>query len=259
MQSFQARTVGPFLGSTAFAYFSMEIALRPEMHTYSGGLGVLAGDTARSCADLEIPIAFVTLISRQGYLRQEISPQGDQIEHADPWRPEDFATPLRAKVAVLIEGREVWVRPWLHVLTSATGHAVPVLLLDTDLHENGEDDRRITDRLYGGDQTYRLKQEIVLGIGGLRILQALGFGIRRYHLNEGHAALLALDLLRRYPRPDDQVAPGELRYDVGAVRDQCVFTTHTPVEAGHDRFPYPLMERLLQGYIETSQAQIVSG
>ena len=123
MQSIHARTIGPFLGSTALAYFSMEMALRPEMHTYSGGLGVLAGDRARSCADLEIPIVFVTLISRQGYLRQEISPHGDQIEHADPWTPEDFASPLRAKVAVLIEGREVWVRPWLYVLTSATGQA----------------------------------------------------------------------------------------------------------------------------------------
>ena len=134
-----------------------------------------------------------------------------------------------------------------------------MLLLDTDVHENAADDRQITDRLYGGDDAYRLKQEIVLGIGGLRILQALGFHIRLYHLNEGHAALLALDLLRRYPRPDDQVLAGELRYDVAAVREQCVFTTHTPVEAGHDRFAYPLMERMLQGYIDTAQAQIVSG
>jgi starch phosphorylase len=161
------------------------------MHTYSGGLGVLAGDTARSCADLELPIVFVTLIHRQGYLRQEINGNGDQIEHPDPWTPEDFATPLRAKVACLIEGREVWVRPWLHVLASGPGLDVPVLLLDTDLHENSPEDRRITDTLYGGDQAYRLKQEIVLGIGGLRILQALGFHIRRYHMNEGHAALLA--------------------------------------------------------------------
>ena len=196
-----ATTIGPYVGSTDIAYFTMEIALRPEMHTYSGGLGVLAGDTARSCADLELPIVFVTLIHRQGYLRQEINGNGDQIEHPDPWTPEDFATPLRAKVACLIEGREVWVRPWLHVLASGPGLDVPVLLLDTDLHENAPEDRRITDTLYGGDQTYRLKQEIVLGIGGLRILQALGFHIRRYHMNEGHAALLALDLLRRHPRP----------------------------------------------------------
>ena len=254
-----ATTIGPYLGSTDIAYFTMEIALRAEMHTYSGGLGVLAGDTARSCADLELPIVFVSLISRQGYLRQEITASGDQIEHPDPWSPEAFATPLRAKVAVLIEGREVWVRPWLYVLASGPGLDVPVLLLDTDLHENAVEDRRITDTLYGGDQTYRLKQEIVLGIGGLRILQALGFDIRRYHMNEGHAALLALDLLRRYPRPADQVGLNTMRYDVEPVRERCVFTTHTPVEAGHDRFPYPMMEKLLQGYIDTAQVKVISG
>jgi starch phosphorylase len=254
-----ATTIGPYLGSTDIAYFTMEIALRAEMHTYSGGLGVLAGDTARSCADLELPIVFVSLISRQGYLRQEITPNGDQIEHPDPWSPEAFATPLRAKVAVLIEGREVWVRPWLYVLASGPGLDVPVLLLDTDLHENAVEDRRITDTLYGGDQTYRLKQEIVLGIGGLRILQALGFDIRRYHMNEGHAALLALDLLRRYPRPADQVGLNTMLYDVERVRERCVFTTHTPVEAGHDRFPYPMMEKLLQGYIDTAQVKVISG
>jgi glucan phosphorylase len=96
-------TIGPFLARTRIAYFSMEIAARPEMHTYGGGLGVLAGDTARSCADLGIPAVFVTLVSRRGYLRQEISASGEQIEHADPWNPEAFATPLRAKVAVLLE------------------------------------------------------------------------------------------------------------------------------------------------------------
>lgn len=252
-------TIGPYLASTDIAYFTMEIALRAEMHTYSGGLGVLAGDTARSCADLELPIVFVSLISRQGYLRQEITASGDQVEHPDPWTPEAFATPLRAKVAVLIEGREVWVRPWLYVLASGPGLDVPVLLLDTDLHENALEDRRITDTLYGGDQVYRLKQEIVLGIGGLRILQALGFDIRRYHMNEGHAALLALDLLRRYPRPADQIGLNKMRYDVEPVRERCVFTTHTPVEAGHDRFPYPMMERLLQGYIDTEQVKVISG
>ena len=152
-------TIGPFLGRTRIAYFSMEIAARPEMHTYSGGLGVLAGDTARSCADLGIPAVFVTLVSRRGYLRQEIASSGEQMEHPDPWLPEAYATPLRAKVAVLLEGREVWVRPWLHLLRSPIGPTVPVLLLDTDLDENAEPDRRLTDELYGRDQVYRLKQE----------------------------------------------------------------------------------------------------
>ncbi len=252
-------TIGPYLGHTRVAYFSMEIALRAEMHTYSGGLGVLAGDTARASADLELPMVFVTLLCRQGYLRQEIDASGQQVDHADPWSPEDYATPLRSKVAVLIEGREVWVRPWLYPLQSPTGHTVPVLFLDTDLPENHSDDRGITDRLYGGDETYRLKQEIVLGIGGLRLLPALGFQIANYHLNEGHAALLALDLLRRHPRPPDQVASGELLYDVSPVRGECIFTTHTPIDAGHDRFSYDLFGHLLQGYIPLDQVRRLAG
>lgn len=237
----------------------MEIALHPDIHTYSGGLGILAGDTARSAADLELPMAFVTLICRQGYMRQQIDASGVQTEHADPWDPPAHATPLRAKVAVTIGGREIWIRPWLYVLRSAVGHTIPVLLLDTDLDENLPDDRRITDRLYGGDQAYRLRQEIVLGIGGLRALQALGFGIQRFHLNEGHAALLALDLLRRHPRPADQVNEGEIKYDVGHVRRCCVFTTHTPVEAGHDRFDYGLVAELLGNYVELEQIKLLAG
>ena len=165
----------PFVARTRIAYFSMEIALRPELHTYSGGLGVLAGDTARSCADLELPVVFVTLISRQGYLRQEIDAQGRQVDHPDPWDVARWATPLGAKVVVAIEGREVWVRPWLYVLEGGPGYRLPVLLLDTDLDENGPEDRRLTDRLYGGDEAYRLKQEVVLGVGGVRVLRAFGF------------------------------------------------------------------------------------
>jgi starch phosphorylase len=237
----------------------MEIALRTEMHTYSGGLGVLAGDTARSAADLELPMVFVTLISRRGYLRQEIDGEGRQVDHADPWEPGDYAVPLRAKVALPIEGREVWIRPWLYVLKGPLQHSIPVLLLDTDLPENHMDDRGITDRLYGVGDGYRLKQEIVLGIGGLRILRALGFDIQTYHLNEGHAALLSLDLLRREVRPADQVDAGDIRYDVGPVREQCVFTTHTPVEAGHDRFSYDLVQEILGDYIDLDQLRLLAG
>ncbi len=252
-------SIGPYLGRTRIAYFSMEIAIRPEMHTYSGGLGVLAGDTARSCADLELPVVFVTLISREGYLRQEIDAEGRQIEHSDPWEPKDHAVPLRAKVAIPIGDRDVWVRPWLHVLDAPLGYSIPILLLDTDLEENAPEDRRITDKLYGGGDEYRLKQEIVLGIAGLRLLSALGFNCKVYHLNEGHAALLPLDLLRRYPRPADQVSENGIKYEVGRVREMCIFTTHTPVEAGHDRFPYPLVEELLGRYFEIDQFKRLAG
>jgi starch phosphorylase len=249
----------PLIPRTHIAYFSMEIALRPEMHTYSGGLGVLAGDTARSCADLEMPVVFVTLLSRDGYLRQEIDGAGRQIDGPDPWQPEQWAEPLGAKVAVRIERREVWVRPWVHLLRGGTGFLAPVLLLDTDLDENRAADRRLTDRLYGGDDAYRLKQEIVLGVGGLRLLRALGFEIETYHLNEGHSALLTVELLRQKRWRPELVRPGDCVYDTQEVRERCVFTTHTPVEAGHDRFPYPLVERVLGDMIERDQLKMLAG
>ncbi|MEQ1945288.1 alpha-glucan family phosphorylase [Mesorhizobium sp. VNQ89] len=234
-----------------FAYFSMEIALRTEMHTYSGGLGVLAGDSAHSAADLDLPMVFVTLVSRQGYVRQEIDDGHAQVSRPDPWSPQDFATALPQMVAVSIEGRTVWVRPWLHALECPLGQVIPVLLLDTDLGQNAVEDRRITDALYGGDQAYRLKQEIVLGIGGQGVLRVLGFSIEKYHLNEGHAALLTLPVLRATRQLDGDHRSDPTRgYDISAVRERCVFTTHTPVEAGFDKFDYDLVQRVLGDYIE---------
>ena len=251
--------IEPFLQKTRIAYFSMEIALRSEMHSYAGGLGVLAGDTARSAADLELPMVFVSLVSRAGYVRQEIDAQGRQVTRANPWAPEKFTDRLDAMVAVPIEGREVWIRPWLYRLVSPLGHCVPVLLLDTDLDQNRPDDRQITDRLYGGDEAYRLRQEIVLGIGGARMLQALGFSINTYHLNEGHAALLTLHLLRYFRRPAEDLGPGESPFDYAEVRERCIFTTHTPVEAAFDKFPYPLVQRLLGDYIELAEIKRFAG
>lgn len=240
------------------AYFTMEISLRPEISTFAGGLGVLAGDTARSCADLELPVVFVTLVSRQGYLRQEIDAAGRQVDHPDPWDPAKWAELVGTKIAVHIEGRPVWIQAWLYAVTSPLGQKNPVLLLDTCLEENSPEDRRITDLLYGGDSAYRLKQQIVLGIGGWRMLQALGLGIETYHLNEGHAALLAAEDLRHHPLEGEHLA-GEHWYDVGAVRSRCVFTTHTPVEAAHDRYDYGLVERMLGGFIETVQLRLLAG
>ena len=228
----------------------MEIAVRAEMHTYAGGLGILAGDTARSCADLELPVVFVSLLSRAGNFRQEISAEGQQSEQPDWWDVERWCTPLNAMVAVEIEGRAVWLRPWLNIHTCPHGHQIPILLLDTALDQNAEADRILTHYLYGGDEAYRLKQEIILGIGGIRMLRALGFDIHTYHLNEGHAALLTLDLLNRFRVAPEDLAPGEPPYDIANVRSMCVFTTHTPVEAGHDSFSYELFERLLPGFVD---------
>jgi glycogen phosphorylase len=253
-----ARDLDLLAAKSRIAYFTMEIALRPEVHTYSGGLGILAGDTARSCADLELPVVFVTLISRGGYMRQAIDPAGRQLDGPDPWNPADFARPLGAAVAVVIEGQDVWIRPWLYVQEGGSGYRTPVILLDVDLAENAPQHRGITDRLYGGDEAYRLQQEIVLGIGGVRVLRALGFDIDLYHLNEGHSALLALELLHGYRRGRERPT-GDGGIDVARVRRRCIFTTHTPVEAGHDRFGYALVSRLLGDYIEIDQLRPLGG
>jgi starch phosphorylase len=252
--------IDQFLSRTHIAYFSMEIALCPEIHTYAGGLGVLAGDTARSCADLQLPIVFVTLASREGYMRQEIDEEGRQVELPDPWDPSEWTNPLDAKVALSIAGREVWVRAWLYLVRSLLGERpLPVLLLDTDLEENNLEDRTITHCLYGGDETYRLKQEIVLGIGGVRILQALGFNITTFHLNEGHAALLTLDLLRRFRRAGEDSDLGDSTLGRARVRECSVFTTHTPVGAGHDKFNYDLVEELLDDFADIEDLKQLAG
>lgn len=263
----------PFLERRRIAYLSMEIALRPEIHTYSGGLGILAGDVARTCADLSLPMVFVTLISRKGYLRQDIDSTGQQLDYPDPWEPANWATPLDAMIAIEIEDRQVWIRPWLYVVGSAVGGDIPVVLLDTDVDQNHPDDRAITDDLYGGNVLHRLKQEAILGIGAARILQALGFEIGFYHLNEGHAALLAVELLRRTRNPATEDRPDDCQsdppsdedlcaqclFDVVQVRARCAFTTHTPVEAGHDRFDYRDVERVLGDFIDVDQLRLLGG
>ena len=152
-----------FIHEPRVAYFSMEIALRSEIPTYAGGLGVLAGDTMRSATDLGLPMVGVSLVSRDGYFRQEIDSQGRQQEQPATWDPKRWALPLDAKIAVPIDGRTVWIGAWLYIMEGSMGGRQPVLLLDTDLDENSDEDRKITHYLYGGDSVYRLKQEIVLG------------------------------------------------------------------------------------------------
>ena len=227
------------------AYLSMEIALEPEIPTYSGGLGVLAGDTLRSCADLGVPMVAVTLVHRAGYFRQRLGEAGEQHEEPAPWEPERVLTPLDERVSVEIEGRRVEIRAWEYRVKGVGGAELPVYLLDTDLPENGPDDCRLTDSLYGGDDRYRLCQETVLGLGGVRMLRALGHReLERFHLNEGHASLAVLALLeerigRKHADRED------LERHVEAIQGQCVFTTHTPVPAGHDKFPHELARHVL--------------
>jgi starch phosphorylase len=225
------------------AYFSMEIAIRPEMPTYSGGLGVLAGDTMRSAADLGLGLCAVTLLHRKGYFEQHLSAQGIQTAKDQPWLLEKFLTLENNVVEVTIEGRPVMIRAWRYDLEGVTGHIIPIYLLDTDLPQNEESDRILTDHLYGGDTDYRLRQEAVLGIGGARMLEALNYDIDVYHMNEGHAALLTVALMER--QLGSAVDRAIEDQDRQAVRSLCVFTTHTPVPAGHDRFSMEQTYRIL--------------
>jgi starch phosphorylase len=234
-----------FPQSGVVAYFSMEIAINPGMPTYSGGLGVLAGDTLRSAADLGTPLVAFTLLHRKGYFRQHLDTNGKQTEDSQPWNPTDFCTEEPARVTITVEDRIVSLRAWRYDLIGRAGHIIPIYLLDADLPENSAWDRSLTDHLYGGDSNYRLQQEIILGLGGVRMINALGHRINVYHMNEGHAALLTLALL------EAQLGGGPLNRvlesDVEVVRQKCVFTTHTPVPAGHDRFSREQSIRILGG------------
>lgn len=170
------------------AYFSMEIAVDPDFPTYAGGLGVLAGDMLRSAADAGLPILGVTLLDRQGYFRQELDGKGQQIERPEEWRPEEKLEPTEPIVSLNLNGRRVQVQAWRHWITGITGHRAPVYFLDSDLPENDPWDCTPTNSLYGGDETYRLCQETILGIGGVHLLRALGYHrIARFHTNEGHS------------------------------------------------------------------------
>jgi len=225
------------------AYFSMEIALENAMPSYSGGLGVLAGDTIRAAADLRLPMVAVSLLYRRGYFTQRLAEDGSQTEEPVEWRVEDFLQEEPVRASVSIEGRRVELRCWRYTVKGVRGFEVPVYFLDADLPSNAAADRNLTGALYGGDSYYRLCQEVVLGIGGVRILRALGYNdLTRYHMNEGHAALLSLELLAEEAREAGRASiRGE---DIEKVRGKCVFTTHTPVPAGHDRFPMEYLTRV---------------
>ena len=231
------------------AYFSMEIGIQNDIPTYSGGLGVLAGDTIRAGADLKLPMVAVTLLVKKGYFTQELDESGKQTELPVIWDPSKYMKLLSTKITVQIEGRDVLVQAWQYNVQSLTHGCIPIFYLDTDVEGNTPEDREITACLYGGDLAYRLKQEIVLGIGGVRMLHELDFEIKKYHMNEGHSSLLTLELLNRFKRSIEDVWDEKLVWDTEKVKDLCVFTTHTPIDAGHDRFPHDLVVKTLGEFI----------
>jgi starch phosphorylase len=234
----------------------MEIALENAMPTYSGGLGVLAGDTIRAAADIRLPMVAVSLLYRKGYFTQRLAEDGTQTEEPAEWRVEEFLKEESPRVTLSIENRTVELRCWRYDAKGVRGFEVPVYFLDADLPANAENDRNLTGKLYGGDAYYRLCQEVILGIGGVRMIRALGHKcLTRYHMNEGHAALLALELLGEEAEKQGRTSiRGE---DIEKVRSKCVFTTHTPVPAGHDRFPMEYLTRVFpdqNGFFDLNDA-----
>jgi starch phosphorylase len=238
--------------TTTVAYFSMEVGLDSAMPTYSGGLGILAGDTLRSAADVGMPLVGVTMLHRKGYFRQQLDAHGNQTEGVWSWSPEEHLEPLAARVAVTLEGRRVAIRAWRYPVRGLSGHVVPVYFLDTALEENSPWDRTLTDHLYGGDQRYRFCQEVILGLGGPAMLRALGHSVQTYHMNEGHSALLVLGLLEELSGGKPAKVTEAIRE---TIRRKCVFTTHTPVPAGHDQFPAELVRNVLGNEFATALAE----
>ena len=222
----------------------MEVGVDSSMPTYSGGLGILAGDTLRAAADLGLPMIGVTLLHRQGYFRQRLDPRGNQLESPALWNFEEVLEPMAPRILVPIEGQQIHVCAWRHLVRGVFGHTVPVYFLDTGLEDNSPGEQSLTDSLYGGNSYHRLCQEVILGMGGVAMLDALGIkNISTYHMNEGHAALLTLALLEQQTNGSGLAAA--TAWEQEAVRQRCVFTTHTPVPAGHDQFALDLINRVL--------------
>ena len=236
------------------AYFTMEIALENDMPSYSGGLGVLAGDTIRAAADIRLPMVAVSLLYRKGFFRQRLSEEGTQAEEPVEWDVEKFLDEEAPRVSVTLENRKVELRAWRYTAKGVRGYEVPIYFLDADLPGNDGKDRELTGQLYGGDPYYRLSQEVLLGIGGVRMLRALGHTeLMRYHMNEGHAALLTMELLEEETK---RAGRSSIKSeDIQKVRSKCVFTTHTPVPAGHDKFPVEFMNRLFPEQIRFFDAK----
>ncbi len=220
------------------AYFSMEISLKSDIPTYAGGLGMLAGDLLRSCADMRVPVVGVTLVYKGGGFHQVFHPDGTQTFEEVEWHKSDHLTKLPGQISLSIENEEIFIGCWRYDIVGYDGFTVPVYLLDSDLFNNELWERDLTKNLYYGESYTRLCQEIILGMGGVKMLDALGYSdIEYYHMNEGHAAFVPLALLQEHKYNDDE------------VRKRCVFTTHTPVAAGHDKFDYDFANQYASSYL----------
>lgn len=225
------------------AYFSMEVAIRSDMSTYSGGLGVLAGDTLKTIADFKYSALGITLLHEKGYVGQSLDLAGKQVSHCEMWNKEEYLTKLPFTINVPLSDHNVSCAVWQYDIVGQFGSVVPVYFLDSNVPDNTEYDRTLTSNLYGGDSFYRLCQEQILGIGGLALLEKLKFNsqkVRIYHLNEGHASFVGLSLYNQVK--NDFSTHNEVMDYIGS---KLAFTTHTPVAAGHDRFLLEDVKRVL--------------
>ena len=227
-------------------YFTAEIGLWSELHTYSGGLGVLAGDHVKSAADAEIPLVGVTLVYRKGYGRQHLDKDGVQTETYRDLDPAQHMQDTGMEISLPLDGGELWAKVWRADITGVSGHVVPVYFLDTFHPKNSEKHLELGLTLYGGDDYVRIRQEYLLGVGGLRLLDKLGLEVDGLHLNEGHCTFALLEMLGK-----------------GWTREQLakrvLFTTHTPVPAGHDRFEWEAVEEVLGDLLPADAKQLVIG
>ena len=227
------------------AYFSMEVALESDMSTYSGGLGVLAGDTLKTFADFGYSAVGITLLHEHGYVEQEFDLKGNQIYFPETWKKENYLTKLSYTIKIPFKDRNVICAVWEYEITGQFGDKVPVYFFDSNVPQNNKHDRLLTSFLYGGDEEYRICQEQILGVGGLMLLKKLKYNsekVRVYHLNEGHASFVGLSLYRQ-SKKYITFTKKALEY----VNSKLAFTTHTPIPAGHDRFLMTDVEKVLPG------------
>ena len=220
------------------AYFSAEIGISSSLPTYSGGLGVLAGDHIKAAGDIGLNMCAITLLYREGYFKQRIDEEGIQTETYPRFDPYPLLKKLDVKFTLRLRARDVWIQVYRFDYVGHGGHSVPIYFLDTDVEENINDDRIISQRLYSGNKDHRILQEAILGFGGTKLLDELGQNdIKKYHMNEGHCSFLVLNLLEKF------------NGDMEKVKSLCHFTTHTPVPAGHDHFSEKRVKKLLRGLL----------
>ena len=225
-------------------YFTAEIGLWSELHTYSGGLGVLAGDHVKSAADAEIPLVGVTLLYRKGYGRQHLDKDGIQTETYRDLDPAQHLQDTGMDISLPLDGGELWAKVWRADITGVSGHVVPVYFLDTFHPKNSEKHLDLGLTLYGGDDWVRIRQEYLLGVGGLRLLDKLGHEVDGLHLNEGHCTFALLEMLGK-------------GWSREKLAKRVLFTTHTPVPAGHDRFEWDAVEEVLGDLLPSDAKQLV--